>query len=75
MGHTHYWVIPMSTNAYIKYLTQQVVQYFNLTKMERKENRQQRKGERTSPVSTWFGILPFALSMFFKKVSKRKRMS
>jgi len=65
----------MSTNAYIKYLTQQLVQYFNLTKTERKENRQQRKGERTSSVSTWFGIVPFALSMFFKKMKKRKQMS
>ena len=35
----------MSTNAYIKYLTQQFVQYFNLTKTERKENRQHKKDE------------------------------
>ena len=65
----------MSTNAYIKYLTQQLVQYFNLTKTERKENRQQRKDERPSSVSIWFGMLPFALAMFFKKMSKRKQMS
>lgn len=57
----------MSTNAYIKYVTQQVVQYFNLPKTERKENRQQRKETRRSSTSTWFGIVPFALSMFFKK--------
>lgn len=65
----------MSTNAYIKFLTQQFVQYFNLTKTEREENRQQRKDERSSSVSTWFGMIPFALSMFFKKMSKRKQMS
>lgn len=65
----------MSTNAYIKYLTQQLVEYFNLTKTERRENRQQRKDERPSPLSTWFGIVPFALTMFFKKMSKRKQMS
>ncbi len=65
----------MSTNAYIKYLTQQFVEYFNLTKTERKESRQQRKNERQSSVSTWFGMIPFALSMFLKKISKRKQMS
>ena len=60
----------MSTNAYIKYLTQQLVQYFNLTKSERKENRQHKKNQRLSSTSIWFGILPLALSMIFKKVSK-----
>ena len=65
----------MSTNAYIKYLTQQFVEYFNLTKTERKESRQQRKNERQSSVSTWFGMIPFAFSMFLKKISKRKQMS
>ncbi len=65
----------MSTNAYIKYLTQQFVQYFSLTKTERKENRQHKKDERPSLVSTWFGMLPFAFSMFLKKMSKRKQMS
>lgn len=65
----------MSTNAYIKYLTQQLVQYLNLTKSERIEHRQQRKEEKTSPISTWFGIVPFAISMFLKKRSKGKQMS
>lgn len=65
----------MSTNAYIKYLTQQFVQYFNLTKTERKVNRQQRKEERRSSGSTWFGMVPFALSITLKKLSKRKQMS
>ena len=69
------WVMIMTTNAYIKFLTQQLVQYFSLTKTERKESRQQKRNERTPPVSTWFGVMPFALSMFFKKVSKRKQMS
>ena len=65
----------MSTNAYIKYLTQQLVEYFNVTKTERKENRQQRKNERPPSISTWSGIVPFALTMFFSKFSKRKQMS
>ena len=66
------WVMIMSTNAYIKFLTQQLVQYFNLTKTERKEKSSTKEDERTSPVSTWFGVMPFALSMFFKKVIKTK---
>ncbi|MFB7642191.1 YqzE family protein [Peribacillus butanolivorans] len=67
----------MSTNAYIKYLTQQLVEYFNLTKKERKEKRRHRKEDNnTSVLSHWFGIVPFALSMFVrKKIKKRKQMS
>lgn len=64
----------MSTNAYIKYLTQQFVQYFSLTKTERKQSRQQRKDERPFSGSTWFGLIPFALSMFLKKISNKKQM-
>ncbi|AXN37503.1 YqzE family protein [Peribacillus butanolivorans] len=66
----------MSTNAYIKYLTQQLVEYFNLTKKERKEKRRHRKEDKNTGVSHWFGIVPFALSMFVrKKIKKRKQMS
>lgn len=64
----------MKTNDYVKYLTQQFVQHYNVPKAERKENRQLRKEEKYSPVSTWFGILPMAIAMFFKKL-KRNQMS
>ena len=69
------WVMIMSTNAYIKFLTQQLVQYFSLTKQNARKVSQQKRNERPPPVSTWFGVMPFALSMFFRKVSKRKQMS
>ena len=65
----------MSTNAYIKYITQQIVQYFNLSKRERKEKRRHRKEDKEPTVSHWFGIVPFALSMFIKRIKKRKQMS
>ncbi|MGE7764544.1 YqzE family protein [Peribacillus sp. NPDC096540] len=61
----------MSTNAYIKYLTQQLVEYFNLTKKERKEKRRHRKEDKSHGVSHWFGIVPFALSMFVRKKIKK----
>ncbi|KOR86662.1 hypothetical protein AM233_23500 [Bacillus sp. FJAT-22058] len=61
----------MSTNAYIKYLTQQLVEYFNLTKKERKEKRRHRKEDKNPGMSHWFGIVPFALSMFVRKTIKK----
>jgi YqzE-like protein len=57
----------MKTNDYVKYLTQQFVKYYDQPKDERKKIRLERKVGRPDLVYHWFGVLPFALSMLFKK--------
>ncbi|MDX8359616.1 MULTISPECIES: YqzE family protein [Bacillaceae] len=62
----------MSTNDYVKYVTQQIVSYIDQPKEERKKYRQKRKNERTSFGNRWFGVLPFAFSMFVHRKIKTK---
>ena len=57
----------MSTNDYIKYLTQQLVKYFEVPKTVRKEQRKHKKENRPTFSSQWFGIVPFAISMLLKR--------
>lgn len=57
----------MSTNDYIKFLTQQFVRYYDVPKGERRERREQRKEEKPSFSYRWFGILPFAMKMLFRR--------
>lgn len=57
----------MSTNDYIKYITQQLVRYFQVPKAERKERREQKREEKTDLSFRLFGFIPFALKMFFRK--------
>lgn len=60
----------MKTNDYVKYVTQQLVSYMDQPKEIKKEQRQQRKLERSPVVYQLFGIIPFALKMFIKKKQK-----
>ncbi|WP_110927997.1 YqzE family protein [Bacillus massiliglaciei] len=57
----------MKTNAYIQYLTEQILIFFSKGKQERKEERRERKENKPPKVSEWFGIVPFAISMMLKK--------
>jgi hypothetical protein len=57
----------MKTNDYIKFLTQQFVKYAQMTKEERKLKRQNKKKRQKPFVSNWFGLVPFALLMLFKR--------
>jgi hypothetical protein len=61
----------VSTNDYVKFVTQQIVGYINQPKEERKQKRIQRKMEQSPFVNRWFGILPFALRLLIRK-NKRK---
>lgn len=62
----------MKTNDYVKYLTQTVVQYIDQPKMERKKMRQGKKDEKADLLYRWFGILPFALMLEFKKREEKE---
>lgn len=63
----------MNTNEYVKYLTQLFVQYFDQPKSERKQHRLHKKQEKASLWFRWFGILPYAIALFWK--SKRKEFT
>lgn len=59
--------IKMSTNDYVKFITQQFVSYIDQPKEQRKETKLQRKSERAPLSSHWFGIVPLAFSLIFKR--------
>jgi len=62
----------VSTNDYLKFVTEEVVKYIDTPKDKRKEQRKRRKNERAPFLSRWFGIIPFAIAMSMKKRNKRK---
>jgi hypothetical protein len=57
----------MSTNDYIKFLTQQLVQYMDIPSTERKQQRKMKKNNQSPFSHRWFGIIPFSVKMLFKK--------
>ena len=58
----------MKTNDYIKFLTQEFVTYVDQPKDQRKKKKQSRnKQEKPIYTSRWFGLIPFALLLVFKK--------
>lgn len=57
----------MSTNDYVKFVTQQFVRYIDQPKEERIQQRRKRKEERDSFVHRWFGVIPFAIMMWYRK--------
>lgn len=57
----------MKTNDYIKFLTQQFVRYMDVPKDQRKLKRENKKQLKEPFVSSWFGVVPFALMMLFKR--------
>ncbi|MCD7033132.1 YqzE family protein [Metabacillus sp. GX 13764] len=61
----------MSTNDYVKYLTQQFVKYMDTPKEKRMEQKKLRKDERLPAVNRWFGILPFGVMLLFKNRRKQ----
>jgi len=64
--------VEMKTNDYVKYLTVEWLQYMNQPKEVRKEQRHIQKEDRQPFMSHWFGVIPFAISMLFKKNTQSK---
>ncbi|WP_010678099.1 YqzE family protein [Bacillus timonensis] len=60
----------MSTNDYVKFVTQQFVKFIDQPKEVRKATKQQRKEEQEPLTNRWFGIMPLAVSLMFKKNKK-----
>ncbi|WP_449536957.1 YqzE family protein [Ferdinandcohnia sp. Marseille-Q9671] len=61
----------MSTNDYVKFVTQQFVKFIDQPKEVRKATKQQRKEELPPLTNRWFGILPLAVTLMFKKNNKK----
>ncbi|RDI41168.1 YqzE family protein [Falsibacillus pallidus] len=57
----------MSTNDYVKFITQTFVKHFDQPVAERREQRSIRKDQRPSLLFQWFGVIPYAFIMMFKK--------
>ncbi|MGE6258998.1 YqzE family protein [Heyndrickxia sporothermodurans] len=57
----------MSTNDYIKFITQTFVKHFDTPKLDRKQIRIQRKEEKAPFLLRWFGLLPYSVLMIFKR--------
>ncbi|MGD7009412.1 YqzE family protein [Metabacillus sp. 84] len=64
----------MSSNDYIKYVTQQVVKYMDTPKEQRQQEKEIKKETRTPFWFKWFGVLPISIMLWVKKrKAKRKK--
>jgi hypothetical protein len=66
-------VFTLSTNDYVKYVTQQIVKYMDTPKETRKQQREERKHIETSTTfysNRWLGVLPFAIKLMMNKRKK-----
>lgn len=56
----------MANHSYIKYLTEQLVMYLNKSSAEKTEQKRV-KENKTIYSNHWFGLVPFAVKMVFKR--------
>jgi hypothetical protein len=63
----------MSTNDYVKFVTQQFVAYMDRPKSDRQQKREQRKREREPFLVRWFGILPLCITLYYNKIRQSKQ--
>ncbi|MFX3624887.1 MAG: YqzE family protein [Ectobacillus sp.] len=63
----------MSTNDYVKFVTQQFVTYMDSPKQDRKQKRQQRRSEKELFSVRWFGVLPLSLKLLYKKTHLKQK--
>jgi hypothetical protein len=54
----------------VQYIAEKVVHYMDTPKEERKRNRKHR-GTKEAWLSRWFGVVPFALSMWLEQRKKK----
>lgn len=65
----------MSTNDYVRFVTQQFVSYMNDPKEERKQKKQQRRSEKEPFLNRWFGVMPLSAALFYQKVKQKRKKS
>ncbi|KIQ95619.1 hypothetical protein LH47_00254 [Anoxybacillus thermarum] len=61
----------MAGNDYVKFMTEQVVKYLDQPKDERKrqkqEKKQLKKQQKQPFLYRWFGVIPYAIMLLFKR--------
>lgn len=62
----------MSTNDYLKFVTQQIVSYIDSPKEERLNKRLQKRTNQAPFQNRWFGMIPFATMLLLKKIRRKK---
>lgn len=62
----------MSSNDYVKYVTEQFVKYIDTSKEERINQRKKRKSDHEPVLTRMFGIIPLALMVMVNQRKKRK---
>jgi hypothetical protein len=60
----------MSTNDYVKFVTQQIVSYIDQPKDQRKQQKSEKRGTKQPLSYRYFGMIPLAISLFIKKKKK-----
>lgn len=56
----------MTGNNYLKFMTEEIVRYFNNPKDVRKRKREEERMEQSVYLNRWFGVLPFSFRVFIK---------
>ncbi|PWU68534.1 MULTISPECIES: YqzE family protein [Gracilibacillus] len=57
----------MSSEDYVKYMTQKIVKYMDTPKEERQKQKKPREKEHHVYSNRWFGVLPFAFRLFLRR--------
>ncbi|KFN01324.1 YqzE family protein [Bacillus clarus] len=65
----------MSTNDYVRFVTQQFVSYMDAPKEDRKQKKQQRRAEKEPFLNKWFGVMPISATLFYQNVKKKRKKS
>ncbi|QKE71535.1 YqzE family protein [Arthrobacter citreus] len=62
----------MKTNDYVKYMTEQFINYIDQPKEKRDSMKQEREDLKTPFSTNMFGMLPLSIALYMKKISNRK---
>lgn len=63
----------MSTNDYVRFVTQQFVSYMDAPKEDRKQQKQQRRAEKEPFLNKWFGVMPLSAALFYRNVKNKRK--
>ncbi len=66
-------VIRMSSNDYVKFVTEQFVKFVDTSKEERIDKKRKRKSEQDPVLTRMFGILPLALMLIVNNKRKENK--
>ena len=62
----------MSTNDYVRFVTQRVCVVYGCSKEDRKQKKEQRRAEKEPFMNKWFGVMPLSVALFYRNVKKEK---